>query len=59
LKEIVRLEVSKAWECLGDKVQIVDEVIKFMNNRTQVDLEVLGIKDIIAFIMKTSNQYQT
>jgi hypothetical protein len=50
----MRIEVSKAWEHLGDKVQIVDEVIKFLNNKTQNDLEVLGIKDKTAFIMKTS-----
>jgi hypothetical protein len=30
---------------LGDKVEIIDEVIKFLNESTQVELMIMGVKD--------------
>jgi hypothetical protein len=39
------IKVKRAWEQLGDKFQIANEVIKFLNNGTSEDLETLEIRD--------------
>jgi hypothetical protein len=39
------------WEKLEDKAQTVNEIIKSLNNKTPVDLEILGIEDTTTFIM--------
>ena len=36
---------------------MIDEVLKFLNNKIQNDLEVLCIKDMTAFIIQTSTIY--
>jgi hypothetical protein len=35
LERSVKLQVTKAWEQLGDKVQIANDVIKFLNNKSK------------------------
>jgi hypothetical protein len=37
-KRSSRMQITKAWEQLGDKVQIVNQVIKFASSKTMEDL---------------------
>ena len=53
LKRSMRLKVKMAWEQLGDKVKIANDVIYVVNNKTNEYIEVL-IRDIIALVMNTS-----
>jgi hypothetical protein len=38
LTQRVQIEINKAWTWLGDKAQVVEEVIKFLNGKTRVVL---------------------
>jgi hypothetical protein len=48
----VHIKITIAWENLVDKAQIEHEVIKFMNGKTQANLEILGVKDKTLIIMQ-------
>ena len=48
----MHIKITIAWEHLVDKPQIEYEVIKFMNGKTQADLEILGVKDKTLIIMQ-------
>ena len=47
-------KTNQIWNELGDKLQIVDNVIKFLNTRSMDDLKTLGIKDETSIIMDTN-----
>jgi hypothetical protein len=53
LERSISLKVQMAWEQLGDKVNIANDVIYVVNNKTNEYLEVL-IRGIIALVMDTS-----
>ena len=53
LERSISLKVKMAWEQLGDKVNIANDVIYVVNNKTNEYLEVL-IRDIVALVMHTS-----
>jgi hypothetical protein len=52
-----QIEISKAWTQLRDKAQVVEEVIKLLNGRTQYDLVAMGINDRTFIIMTTSEAH--
>jgi hypothetical protein len=51
LERSTRMKINKSWEQSGDKFQILNDVIKFVNNKTKDDLKLLDIKEITTFIM--------
>jgi hypothetical protein len=43
LKQNFQLNIYKLWLETEEKVQVVDEVIKFLNNLSHFELSILGI----------------
>jgi len=46
-----QIQINKAYKQLGDDVQTVNEVAKFVSNKTMGDIKLLGIKERTNFIM--------